>query len=608
MTALLSELLDCFPHDDLRDVQADALEFIASKKGRALLEIPTGEGKTAVGFTVARRYGLKSDGPVFYVTPTKAQVEQVVNMFPEGTVRALGRAEFPCLYYADRGADGVTAEASPCYLLRCGHRLDPETGQAVDDGAEPCPYFRQKRDALEASKERGMVIVTTTAFFLVNRLAVAAWRDEEPGMTVLDEAHKLPQVARRLFERTVTDVHLLECARRLSKVGARGLARQIAAFVQVFRRIARKRPSLTPSLLAEPELESLLATLKGIDNAAFENAVREAIASGAIDPVADREELKSLEDLTRGIPRMIRSLELSTELLGIRPLNYVVAFYFKKDDPGFAGTRKRAQYVLTLKSYYVAPVIRKAAGEKAVAYSATIGEPRIFGYETGLELPFMSATSSFDVRKTKVWMPTDTPNLSVRMRRRNDLNRSLRLIVRSAERFAKEGHRSLVVVVSDDERHKFLEFASEAGLATVSYGNGVKARDAATAFLAGEGTVLVGTSAQYAEGIDLPAGTAPVIFFLRPGYQRPDDPQTQFEERRFSEGECWAIWNWRVMMEALQVRGRNIRSAEDVGVCFFISQQFKRFLFGALPRWLRPAYGQATMEEAVMQTLKLLGR
>jgi Rad3-related DNA helicase len=99
---------------------------------------------------------------------------------------------------------------------------------------------------------------------------------------------------------------------------------------------------------------------------------------------------------------------------------------------------------------------------------------------------------------------------------------------------------------------------------------------------------------------------APVIFFLRPGYPSPKDPEVQFEERRFG-GAVWRVRNWRVMIEALQVRGRNIRSATDRGSTIFISQHFRKFLYASLPEWLKDAYrGDVTFEEAKQETLELL--
>ncbi len=100
---------------------------------------------------------------------------------------------------------------------------------------------------------------------------------------------------------------------------------------------------------------------------------------------------------------------------------------------------------------------------------------------------------------------------------------------------------------------------------------------------------------------------APIIWFLRPGYPRPDDPLTQFEAKRFGNRR-WQRWQYKVAIQALQVRGRNIRSTTDIGVTFFISQQFRNFLFGSLPKELQDkAYrGQFSFDECLKDADRLL--
>ncbi len=111
----------------------------------------------------------------------------------------------------------------------------------------------------------------------------------------------------------------------------------------------------------------------------------------------------------------------------------------------------------------------------------------------------------------------------------------------------------------------------------------------------------------FGEGVDLPRQVAPVIFVIRPAYPPPDAPRTQFEERRYGNNR-WAIWNWRVMLSVLQVRGRNIRSEDDLGATIFISQQFRRSVFASLPQSLQASYkGNLTFDQCVKQTLELVG-
>lgn len=597
------EILDHFPYADVRDVQYDALAFY-EQHGKALLEIPTGEGKTAVGITILRAKAAEQGGePLFYVTPTKTQVDQVVAKFPDRTVKMLGRAEYPCLYYTMKGQD-VTAQDSPCYMLKCPHRVDQKTGATEEDGVEPCPYFHQKFVALRRSRE-GEIIVTTHAFYLMNRLMVPGWREADPAMTIIDEAHRLAEVARRIFEYALTDYHLMRAARLLKPFDASATSR-LVDFVRKFRRIARKRPSSVPSLLKEEEVQALIALLDGFDADKLEREIRKAVRDGEIDPLGQKEELKLLENLTRAIPRLVHMLGRALEEEGQPPLNFVVAFYYKKDDPEFRGTKKRARYHLTIRSYFVAPIIKKTVGKRFVAYSATIGDSKVFGHQTYLKPPFKSFPSSFDVRQTRIFLPTDNFDLAFQARWRGDVKKTMKRIVQAAKRLSDAGHRSLVVVISEAERLQFLEVAKQMDLEAMSYGNGVRPRDAATSFLRGQGRVLVGTAANYAEGVDLPKGAAPAIFFLRPGYAPKDDPEAQFEKKRFSSS-VWGIWNHRVMMQALQIRGRNIRNLDDVGVCFFMSSQFQRFLYGALPQWLRPAYvSKLKLVQCVDETLKLL--
>lgn len=613
-TVTVKDLIAGLPYEEPRPNQRKAFKFIVEQDGNALLELGTGDGKTGVGLAACNAYA--NGAPAIYVTPTKTLVDQLEKLVPGQTSRAMGRSDFPCLYYEDRRVSGITAETSPCYMLKCGHRVNQETGEVEEAGAEPCPYFQAKFDALQHANTGGTV-VTTTAFFLMNRTFVPQWRDMKPGIVVVDEVHRMADTARRLFEHHMTDMHLMraeEIVKPLDKVQA-GIIRR---FRQKFQRIALTRPAVKPSLLKREEVEVLLKIISLFNANDLEKKVRAAIANGSIDPVADKGALKVLEDLIRGIPRTIRSFEyaLEDEERGRKPLNFVVAFYFQEeteedeaadgDEEKKPKKRKKALFHLSIRSYYVAPVIRRALGPRVVGYSATIGDAEILGHETGLRMPFKSFPPSFPVEHMRIFMPTDTPDLAAKRSGNKDPQKARRMIAEAAVQFRTAGHRSLVVVVSDHDRERMTARIKQEGLMPVSYGNGVPAREAAARFKDGEGDVLIGTAAHYAEGVDLPGGIAPVIFFLRPGYPPKDDPQTQFEVQRFG-GQAWKLWRWRVMMQMLQVRGRNIRTTDDLGVCFLISQHFRKFAYGCLPEWLRPAYrGQGTMAESIREAMELL--
>lgn len=182
----------------------------------------------------------------------------------------------------------------------------------------------------------------------------------------------------------------------------------------------------------------------------------------------------------------------------------------------------------------------------------------------------------------------------------------MRSIVQAVKKFNLFGKRCLVVVVSEEERTRFIRRALDEGVNFLTYGEGVSSREAAERFRNGEGDVLLGTGAQYGRGLDLPDGICPVIIFLRPSYAPPSSPQAQFEEERF-RAHRWQLWQYRVIREALQVRGRNVRSADDRGVTIFFDQRFRKFVFGSLPGWLKPSYvGDKSLDECLEDALTLL--
>lgn len=607
------DLLASFPYDLYPEMLANqrwALELIA-EHCPILLELPTGTGKTAMGYTFLKALQDAGRDPLFYIVPTKTLVDQVKLLHPDVKI-VYGRNSYQCLCYQDRY---VTAEESPCSFLDCPHRVNQETGETQTASVEPCPYLASKFGA-----KQGGIVVCTMSFYLFTQLFSKEW--EMPAGLVIDEVHRIARVFRSSLSYEITDYHLERGIRFLEGYEVPE-AETLKIFLQKMIAVVKKRqptrrkittktgqvrrikvkPEEPSSLLHDEEIRDLLGELGKINTVAFERNVREAVSkSGFATADEERDVLKRLERLVRNLPRYYQTLEYSLTTPSREPLNYTYG-YCREDLKG----KEKAKYFLVIEAYYVAPLIQKLLSPLTVSYSATIGDPKILGFETGVRAPFYSLGSTFPVDNARVFMPTDTANLAMKARGKREPTHSLRQIAKTCRLFADKGIRSLVVVVSNLERDKFLSLCGEEQVEAISYGNGVHPKATAARFKDGESQVLVGTVANYGEGIDLPKSIAPVIFFLRPGYPRPDAPTTLFEERRF-RGQRWPLWNWRVMMEALQVRGRNIRGQEDVGVTFFISQQFRRFLLPSLPDWLEKAYrGKWAFEQCVEDALKLLG-
>lgn len=599
-TLSLENLLRNFPseiHPHIRPNQQAAFELIAREKRSMTLELPTGSGKTAIGMTMLRALDKQGVGPLFYIVPNKTQVDQVKVMFPEVTV-AYGRNEYDCLYYQPE--ETYKADEIPCLsLTNCPHRVDQQTGKTFGKEATRCPYYDAKHKAKQSS-----IVVCTVSFYLYNMLFSREF--ERPAGLVIDEAHRIAEIVRGALSYSITDWNLSRSIKLLRQLGCTPEAKKLESFLgKMIQILSKKRAGRTnDKLLADSELLELMNLLKKVDVAKVQEKVEKAITNGKIDLVKNRDALKQLETVARALPRYIRSLEYATERGERKPLNYVTFGYLDQPDKE---DEERVNYKLVIEANYVVPIVRRLMGELTIAYSATIGDKQVFGYETGIQFPFHSLPGQFPVENTRVFMPKDTPNLAKKARSRQEPTKALRKVAKICGRLGDVGERALVVTVSNAERDKFVWLCQDEGVDVITYGNGVPPREAVARFKDGEGTVLVGTSANYGEGIDLPEGLASVIFFLRPGYPNPNDPRAQFELRRYGS-QAWMVWNWRVMIEALQVRGRNVRSADDLGVTIFISQQFRRFLFGSLPEWLKSSYKRdLTLQQCEDETMELLG-
>lgn len=574
--------------------QTETLQIL-EKQNSIILEAPTGSGKTAIGFTFLKWHAShEKEGGFRYIVPNKTLVNQIKEMYPDIGV-AYGRNEHECLYYEDR----PKADSIPCTMLEdCDHRVNQLTGETHVGGATPCPYLQQK---YEFKKNR--IGVCTMAFELYTGPAFSDEREPAAAL-VIDEVHNLADVVRRSLSYSITDHHLEQVIDMLTEINAHEEVTIINRFYKSIVKIVKRRASGKATLLEDHEVEELIGTLDNINTTEMRKKIGAAVKARTIDSLAKREILKRVETLTRDLKRYLRSLEYSLPSEGRKATNYTYAYY--TCEPSENGGQKM-QYRLVIQSYLVGGMIRRMLSPRTLSMSATIGDPKVFGYESGINHPFYSLASEFSAENTRIFIPSDTPNLAVKSRNKGEPNRTLRRMAQTCKTFNKHGHRCLVVVVSNLERQKFLKLCEEEGVDAKSYGNGVKPKEAAEQFMNGEGDNLVGTAANYSEGIDLHSQSAPIILVLRPSYASPDDPGTQFEDRRFPGGHSWALRNWRVMQEALQVRGRNIRSKKCVGVTIFFSQQFRRFVFHCLPEYLKPSYrSEITLEQCVKETLKLL--
>lgn len=598
----LQELMDCFPwqqYSEMRPQQREAFEIIARERRSVAFEKPVGIGGTAIGYTFLRAHLRAGVGPLFYIAPTRTLVDQVIRLHPDPDLRvAFGRGEHDCLYYTPNPETNqrLRADEIPCMLLRdCAHRVDQQTGETHTPGAVRCPYLQQKYEA-----KQGGIVACTAAFYLFTQFYSREW--ERPVALVIDEADGIADAFRAVLSFEITDWNLGRAVRLLQEF-VPDQAAILEEFLNRMVRIIRGRPSDRRTILEDAEIRELMDILIALRSEVIEAQISAAIVLRQIDPEREREVLNQIQILIRDLRRYLAAFSYSLEAESRHALNYMYAFW--RSEPR---ERERIRNRLVVKVHYVSPIVRRLLAPNTLAYSGTIRDADAFRFETGIDVPVRVLRSDFPPENTRVFLPRDTADLTYRTRSRREPRRTLRQIVRFCREFSEQGQRSLVVLVSESERADFVRICRDEGVDVLSYGNGVGAREVARLYREGQGSVLAGTASNYAQGIDLPGGMTFVIIFLRPPYAPPDDPQVEFERRRFGR-MFWRVQRYRAIRITLQVRGRNIRSATDRGVSFFISQQFRGFIPGALPEGLRPSFrGGLTLEECLAEARELLTR
>jgi Rad3-related DNA helicase len=580
----------------------------------------------------------KLGGPVYGVVPTKALVKQASEEYPDLTV-AYGRNEHVCPWavedFKEEPENPVTperlielnlvgnapraSEVATMVCKKCPHYVDSSTGQTNKAGVVECPYYRQKYQVDNAD-----AVLCTMAFYLFHFFFNKAAREDLKAL-IIDEAHELPKVVRYCLSFEVSDHLVNKAIDLLQRIGnVEEETRALKKFCRAMKKMAKakQRPSGEEVLLDDEEVVRLVNILQPIDTAALENKLHRALNQGIFDLAVEKEAIKMLEVLAKDLRRYVTSfmMALPKELEDgniLPPLTYTCSFYRTEreaeaevETTGDQRRRKKVLHKLVVHCAHVAPLIKKLLLPKhCVALSATIGNADAFKFISGIDYPILRLGSSFPIEQRRIYVPKDIESLVYRQGAERRKHHMLKRIAQQCQWFNERHQRCLVVVVSEEEREYFIRQARDQRLDLVTYGNGVAAKDAVVQFKARQGGVLLGTSAHFAQGIDLPDQLAPVIFFLRPGYPDPHSPQEQFKKRRFGESTTAWINKYLVMQQIIQAAGRNIRGPEDRGVIICCDARFTQLVSRTLHNdyeWLRPCFvPDLTWEQCMADAMKL---
>ncbi len=152
-----------------RDTVQKVLKEFGKGKKHAILDAPTGSGKSLIAYTVGIELVRMGYGPVYYAVATKQLQDQYARTFPAMAV-VKGRANHRCVVAPQDTADECRAERA--------------LGSSRDCGSySVCPYFAARDAAMKAQH------VVVNYPYLLTGVLPGRWPD--PGLLVADEAHAI---------------------------------------------------------------------------------------------------------------------------------------------------------------------------------------------------------------------------------------------------------------------------------------------------------------------------------------------------------------------------------------------------------------------------------
>jgi DNA excision repair protein ERCC-2 len=586
-----------FPHASPRPGQQQMMEAVGQSLqcgGHLLVEAPTGSGKTAASLYPALRHGLAAGQQVVFLTSKTLQQRMAVSIFRAlntggafrtaqlrakekmcANDRVLCHEDF-CPYARDYPAK--MEKSGLLDRLRQSHsHFDPDTVFAAAKQEKVCPFevqleLARRADAIAA--DYNYVFDPGAALSHLDREGLAS------AVLLIDEAHNLPDRARKIFSPELLQEQFRDVAGRLLL--------QPGELFEALSRIVE-------------EAAALLQKTAGV--------LEESAPIGEAPPPVDefRELWKQWE------PEFIRYLSWKREIKLALAEDPLVDLHFAWQrfmailnlfGPGFSCVVEkrlagvRLALVCLDPARAVAPVFKAAAS--AILFSATLSPVEVTRRLLGLEKE----------RTTAMSLPPPFPRE----------NRKVMILPQVRTTFAARAHNygpiaNLVAQMSHAQSgnglvlfpsYQFLEQVAakmppiRARLIVQRPNLAERERESIFQSLASApigGVLLFAVlGGMYAEGVDYPGELLSAVFIVSPGL-----PQVSFERellRRYFDETEQAGFEYAYlqpgMTRVIQAAGRLIRSETDRGVIALLCQRFLQEPYAShLPRdW----YDQSPLE------------
>jgi DNA excision repair protein ERCC-2 len=591
-----------------REYQRYAVEFILAalnKSGSAIIEAPTGSGKTIMGLVSAIRARNPGDR-ILYLTRTNSQQQQVINELrlirkdlKINAVPFQGRGNL-CLLYGEvedreeaspeslsrfcssRKKRVMEGDSGACRFFNSSVRSDDTMSYIFDDlpAAEDikdfgsvntiCPY-----EAIKASLPRADVVIAPYAQFI--NLAIGERFLSHWGVTrdrlviILDEAHNLPEIARSVASFEISSEEINRAEKEALEFGDDELVRRIRVtdYMEILR--------------------NAIASLKrdflhGNDEAriSFTNFVEYVMVGGHMNSSMFQElnrylgvfgeKILNMKEEDRKIPRSY-VYSLSTRLNLWEQVDEAIYLSLVSDRRG--GTIEASCMDPSL-------VLAPLKQSRTIHLSGTLEPIDAYRRMTGFdEAPFHKAPNVFPAgnRLSIFWDQVTTKYDEF------DEEKLEKIVTVISELVEKTGRKSIVFFPSYQSLNRAFAYSYPFEVLREQKGMGQSAlMEKVEEFRIGDSVLFAVSGGRISEGMNFPGRELELVIIAGVPYPRPDVRNRalmEYYDRFYGKG-----WEYSVTFPALvkmrQEIGRLIRSEGDIGASVILDKRASYFM-GYMP-------------------------
>ncbi|MHB8361258.1 MAG: ATP-dependent DNA helicase [Thermoplasmataceae archaeon] len=604
-SVLVKELLhESFSSLNLRDYQKESIDFlIESLKSHygAILESPTGSGKTIMSLVSALSFARQNRMKVLYLTRTNSQQDQVISEIRKirqfsdlKAVAVQGRTNLCPLYKEIEDEEDFNSESlskmcssrkkkvvdgiqSACRFYNNEVRSEETKRKILEELISPeevykelvprviCPY-----ESIKYAMRDAEVCIMPYSYFLNPHIAPSVlynWRTSRENIVIiLDEAHNLPELSRGIFSFRIT----------LNQIGL--VERECSDYAD---------PELLPNIRSTDLCESIRNAIIDIQKERLSEVEESRIMFlDFIEYITINAKVTraNLEYMLEALNSLGDSIEEFKEKSGKVPRSHVKTF---SEEIRFCMNAEDSNYIAiinkelggTVEAYCLDPsiVLEPLKESRTVHLSGTLRPFDIYKKITGFDdLPTMSVENIFPQKNLMIGY---VKGISTR---HADLDKNMLLKISDQIRRLLAGVKRKMIIFfpSRNLMNQILEITGRKGLLVDSGElDQMELMKLINRFKTGEKHLFTVIGGRMSEGINLPGKLLEVVIIAGIPYPKPDVKQRTlmaYYDHLFGRGWDYAV-TFPTSIRLRQTIGRLIRSFDDRGIAIILDERAEIF-------------------------------